>query len=98
MAWAASELAKKVPSPRRTYGWKRSTVLAALFNALLLLVGVGAIVWEAIQRFHDPPSVEGATVIWVAALGIVIGSSIYVIAGGPKAGTSFSSANEVFTP
>ena len=57
MAWAAAELAKKASSPRRTYGWKRATVLAALFNALLLLVGVGAIVWEAIQRFHDPPRI-----------------------------------------
>ncbi|HEY5813118.1 MAG TPA: cation diffusion facilitator family transporter, partial [Terrimicrobiaceae bacterium] len=54
MAWVASELAKRVPSQRRTYGWKRATVLAALFNALLLLIGVGAIVWEAIQRFHEP--------------------------------------------
>ena len=72
MAWVAGELAKKVSSPRRTYGWRRATVLAALFNALLLLVGVGAIVWEAIHRFDDPPSVQGETVIWVAALGIVI--------------------------
>jgi cobalt-zinc-cadmium efflux system protein len=85
MAWAASELAKKVPSPRRTYGWKRATVLAALFNALLLLVGVGAIVWEAIQRFHDPPHVEGGTVIWVAALGIAInGASALIFMSGRK--------------
>jgi len=83
MAWSASELAKKVPSPRRTYGWKRATVLAALFNALLLLVGVGAIVWEAIQRFHDPPSVEGGTVIWVAALGIAVnGASALLFMSG----------------
>jgi cobalt-zinc-cadmium efflux system protein len=72
MAWVATGLAKRMPSPRRTYGWKRATVLAALFNALLLLVGVGAILWEAINRFSDPPHVEGSTVIWVAALGIVI--------------------------
>ena len=85
MAWAAGELAKKVPSPRRTYGWKRATVLAALFNALLLLVGVGAIVWEAIQRFHDPPHVEGRTVIWVAALGIAInGATALIFMSGRK--------------
>ena len=68
MAWAASELAKQVPGPRRTYRWKRSTVLAALFNALLLLVEWAPFVWEAIQRFHDTAHVEERTVIWVAAL------------------------------
>lgn len=72
LAWVASEMAKKIASERRTYGWKRSTVLAALANAILLLVGVGAIVWEAIQRFDKPVEVAGGTVIWVAALGIVI--------------------------
>jgi cobalt-zinc-cadmium efflux system protein len=85
MAWTAGELAKRVPSPRRTYGWKRATVLAALFNALLLLVGVGAIVWEAINRFSDPPRVEGGTVIWVAALGIVInGATALLFMSGQK--------------
>ncbi|MFZ0710328.1 MAG: cation diffusion facilitator family transporter [Terrimicrobiaceae bacterium] len=83
MAWAAAELAKKVSSARRTYGWKRATVLAALFNALLLLIGVGAIVWEAIQRFHDPPHIEGRTVIWVAALGIAVnGASALLFLSG----------------
>jgi cobalt-zinc-cadmium efflux system protein len=85
MAWGASELAKRMPSSRRTYGWKRATVLAALFNALLLLVGVGAIVWEAINRFSDPPRVEGGTVIWVAALGIVInGATALLFMSGRK--------------
>ncbi len=85
MAWAATELAKRVPSPRRTYGWKRATVLAALFNALLLLVGVGAIVWEAFHRFGDPPHIEGKTVIWVAALGIVInGATALLFMSGQK--------------
>jgi cobalt-zinc-cadmium efflux system protein len=59
--------------------------LAALFNALLLLVGVGAIVWEAIHRFQDPPHVEGETVIWVAALGIVVnGASALLFMSGQK--------------
>lgn len=66
LAWGASELAKKAASSRRTYGWKRATVLAALFNALLLLVGVGGIFWEAIRRLQEPAQVAGATVIWVA--------------------------------
>lgn len=72
LAWVASELAKRVATSRRTYGWKRATVLAALFNALLLLIGVGAIVWEAIKRFSEPTHVAGGTVIWVAALGIAV--------------------------
>jgi cobalt-zinc-cadmium efflux system protein len=85
MAWAASELAKRVPSPRRTYGWKRATVLAALFNALLLLIGVGAIVWEAFHRFRDPPPIESGTIIWVAALGIVInGATALLFMSGQK--------------
>ncbi|MGA7391453.1 MAG: cation diffusion facilitator family transporter [Terrimicrobiaceae bacterium] len=85
MAWTASELAKKASSLRRTYGWKRATVLAALFNALLLLVGVGAIVWEALQRFEEPPHVEGGTVIWVAALGIAVnGASALLFMSGQE--------------
>jgi cobalt-zinc-cadmium efflux system protein len=85
MAWTASELAKKASSLRRTYGWKRATLLAALFNALLLLIGVGAIVWEAIHRFQEPPHVEGGTVIWVAALGIAInGGSALLFMSGQK--------------
>jgi cobalt-zinc-cadmium efflux system protein len=85
MAWTASELAKKAASPRRTYGWKRSTLLAALFNALLLLIGVGAIVWEALERFREPPQVAGGTVIWVAALGIAVnGASALLFMPGRK--------------
>ena len=85
MAWTASELAKKAASPRRTYGWRRSTLLAALFNALLLLIGVGAIVWEALERFREPPHVAGGTVIWVAALGIAVnGASALLFMSGRK--------------
>jgi cobalt-zinc-cadmium efflux system protein len=85
MAWGASELAKRASSLHRTYGWRRATVLAALFNALLLLIGVGAIVWEAIQRFREPPHVEGGTVIWVAALGIAVnGTSALLFMSGRK--------------
>ncbi len=85
MAWVASVLAKRVATSRRTYGWKRSTVLAALFNALLLLIGVGAIFWEAIERFGKPPEVSGQTVAWVAALGIVInGATALLFMSGRK--------------
>lgn len=85
LAWGASELAKKAATSRRTYGWKRATVLAALFNALLLLVGVGGIFWEAIRRLQEPAQVAGATVIWVAALGIVVnGATALLFFSGRK--------------
>jgi len=85
LAWVASVLAKKVATSRRTYGWKRSTVMAALFNALLLLVGVGAIFLEAIKRFSEPAEVAGATVIWVAGLGILVnGATALLFMSGRK--------------
>ncbi|HRJ72720.1 MAG TPA: cation diffusion facilitator family transporter [Terrimicrobiaceae bacterium] len=85
LAWVASELAKRTATERRTYGWKRATVLAALFNALLLLIGVGAIAWEAIQRFREPAPVAGETVIWVAGLGILVnGATALLFMSGRK--------------
>lgn len=75
VAWGAIALAQRLPTARRTYGFKRATVLASLANAILLLVAVGAIAWEAIRRFAAPPPVAGETVIWVAAVGIVINTA-----------------------
>ena len=72
LAWCASYLAKTQPTTRRTYGLGRSSILAALANAILLLIAVGAITWEAIRRFSDPGQVGGKTVMIVAAMGIVI--------------------------
>jgi cobalt-zinc-cadmium efflux system protein len=72
LAWCAAALSRRAPTERRTYGWKSSSILAALFNAILLLVAVGGIAWEAIRRFHNPPDVAGKTIMWVAAIGIVV--------------------------
>src|SRR5438477_9057320 len=72
LAWGAIYLSKKRSTPRRTYGLGRSSILAALANAILLLVAVGAITWEAIRRFASPAEVGGKTVMIVAALGIVM--------------------------
>ena len=72
VAWGGAALARAVPSKRFTYGLKGSTILAALANALLLLVALGAIVLEAVQRFGAPPQVPGLTVSAVAALGIAV--------------------------
>lgn len=72
LAWGASILARSAPTARRTYGLRSSSILAALFNAIFLLISVGAIAWEAIRRFNDPTEVAGWTVIWVSAVGIAI--------------------------
>lgn len=72
LAWGASILARRLPTPRRTYGLRRSSILAALLNAILLLVASGAIAWESIRRFVEPSPVSGGTIIGVAAIGIVI--------------------------
>lgn len=72
LAWGASVLARRQSSRLRTFGLKKTTILAALVNALLLLVAVAAIGWEALQRFGDPAPVAGLTVISVAAIGTLI--------------------------
>lgn len=72
LAWGAVRLAKTRPTIYRTYGLRRSSILAALANAVFLLVAVGGITWEAIRRLSDPGPVAGSTVIWVAAIGVVL--------------------------
>jgi cobalt-zinc-cadmium efflux system protein len=72
LAWLASYLSGKPATEKRTYGMRRSTILAALANAILLLIAIGGISWEAIRRFAEPAPVAAWTVIWVAAAGIVI--------------------------
>lgn len=78
LAWGASLLAQRQPSQRYTYGWRRSSVLAALFNAIFLFVVTGGIAWEAIERLVGPeqfPDVAGSTMIGVAAIGIVMNAA-----------------------
>jgi cobalt-zinc-cadmium efflux system protein len=85
VAWLASELVKRAPSTRFTYGLRGSSILAALFNAVFLLVIVGGISWEAILRFGSPEPVAGRTVMIVAAIGIVInGVTAWLFASGRK--------------
>ena len=72
LAWGASIAAKKPPTERFTYGYKSSTILAALANAGLLLVAIGAIAFETIHRMADPAPVEGMTMVIVAGIGILI--------------------------
>jgi len=72
LAWGASILVRRQPTPRRTFGFRRSSIFAALINATFLLIACGAIGLEAIQRFRSPSPVEGGTVILVAAIGIAV--------------------------
>jgi cobalt-zinc-cadmium efflux system protein len=72
LAWVAGWLARKQPTEQHTYGYRRASILAALVNAGLLLIAVGGIAVEAANRIAEPASVAGATVVVVAALGIVV--------------------------
>lgn len=72
IAWGATILSARSPSSRFTYGFKSSSILAALLNAVLLLIAVGAIALESIQRFFAPEPIDSRTVIIVAAIGIAI--------------------------
>ena len=83
LAWWAGHLASLPPSARRTYGWGRSTILAAMVNASILLIGVGAIVIEAVHRLVSPQPVVGQVMLWAAAAGIVVnGITTFLFARG----------------
>lgn len=85
LAWGANILAGKKPTPRRTYGLRRATNLAALLSSILLLVAMGGIAWEALGRFADTVSVDGKTVIVVAAIGVIInGLTAWLFVAGSK--------------
>lgn len=75
LAWGASIASKSPPSARYTYGFKSSTILAALANALLLAVAIGAILFETFHRIVDPAPIEGTTVVVVAGIGILINTA-----------------------
>lgn len=72
LAWGANYLVQLQPTARRTYGWRSSSILAALLNAIILLVAVGGISWEAIRRFDTPATVAVKAVIMVAAIGVIV--------------------------
>lgn len=72
LAWGAHYLSSLAPSGRRTYGWRSTSILAALLNALLLLVAIGGIAWEAIARIGSPTEVAGGTLAIVAGIGVAI--------------------------
>lgn len=93
LAWTAFLLAQRKPSRRRTYGLRKTTVLAALGNAVLLLVAVGGVSWEAIGRLRQPAPIEGGVLMAVAAVGVIInGVSAMLFAKGRKGDANLKGA------
>jgi cobalt-zinc-cadmium efflux system protein len=72
LAWGGALAGRLRPDARHTYGWKRASILAALVNAMLLLVAMGSLAWEAFHRFGSPLPIEGVTIMVVAGIGIVV--------------------------
>ena len=72
IAWGAAYLAKTATTEKRTYGLRKSTILAAFFNAILLMIAVGAISIEAVRKLISPEPVHGQTMMLVAGIGVLI--------------------------
>jgi len=72
LAWGGALAGKLRPDQRYTYGWKRASIVAAFVNAVLLLVAMGSLAWEAVGRLSAPPPTQGLTVMAVAGIGIAV--------------------------
>ena len=75
LAWVGALAGRLRPDARHTYGWKRASILAAFVNALMLLVAMGSLAWEAVHRLQSPQAIEGVTIMVVAGIGIVINTA-----------------------
>jgi cobalt-zinc-cadmium efflux system protein len=75
LAWGGALAGRLRPDARHTYGWKRASILAAFINALLLLVAMGSLAWEAVHRLQTPQAVEGVTIMVVAGIGILVNTA-----------------------
>jgi len=75
LAWGASYLATKQPTHKRTYGLRKVTIMASLVSAVLLLLALGGIAWESVERLYSPESVNGMIIIVVAGIGVVINTA-----------------------
>jgi cobalt-zinc-cadmium efflux system protein len=93
LSWAAALLGRREPSSRFTYGFRSSSILAALANALILLVVTGGIAWEALRRLGHPVPTDGGIVAVVAAIGIAVnGATALLFAGGRGSDLNLRSA------
>ena len=85
LAWGAMRLAQSKPDDRYTYGLRGSSILAALINAIALLLITGALVWEAFQRLSDPQPMESSVVVAVALTGVLVnGLTAWLFMAGRK--------------
>jgi cobalt-zinc-cadmium efflux system protein len=93
LAWGASVLAVKKSTEKRTYGFRKVTIMASFTGAILLLVALGGISWEAVKRVIQPQPVAGTTIIVVAAVGVVINTiTALLFASGQKRDLNIRSA------
>ncbi len=93
LSWGAALLGRRQPSGRFTYGLRSSSILAALANAIILLVVTGGIAWEAVGRLSHPTEVAGGVVAWVAAIGILVnGATAMLFASGRQRDINVRSA------
>ena len=85
LAWVAALAAGRLPDHRHTYGWQRASILAAFANAVLLLVAMGSLLWEAAHRLQSPASTDGLTIIVIAAIGVLVnGATAALFMSGSK--------------
>lgn len=75
LAWGANYLATKNPTQKRTYGLRKVTIMASLLSAVLLLVALGGIAWESVERLSSPQPVDGLIIIVVAGIGVLINTA-----------------------
>ncbi len=75
LAWTGVALGRLEPNDRHTYGWRRGSILASFGNAILLLLAMGSLAWEAAHRLQSPPATDGTTVAVVAGIGVVINAT-----------------------
>ena len=75
LAWGADTLSKRKPTERRTYGFRGTTILSALANAVILFIAVGGVAWESVRRLGNPGPINGEVVMWVAGIGILVNSA-----------------------
>lgn len=95
LAWAAAWIARRPPTARHTYGWRRATLLSPLANAIVLVGFAGALGWEAVRRVGDPPQVPALPVMAVAALGIVVNlGAAWLVHGGHRHGHAHGDGRE----
>lgn len=93
LSWGAHHFSKTPPTSRRTYGLRRTSTLAALGNALILAIAIGAIIWEAVHRFFEPQPSLGITMVWVAGVGVLVNAATaWLFMAGRKGDLNIRSA------